>query len=94
MRYAVRRLRATPGFTTIAVLTLALGIGATTAIWSAVDSILFRPLPYPDADRIATVWDYGIDGSRLDVTFGTLREIEARTRSFEAMAAMKRGSPL
>ena len=93
MRYAVRRLRATPGFTTIAVLTLALGIGATTAIWSAVDSILFRPLPYPGADRIATVWDHGIDGSRLDVTFGTLREIEARTRSFEAMAAMKAWQP-
>jgi putative ABC transport system permease protein len=92
-RYAARRLRATPGFTAITVLTLALGIGATTAIWSAVDAVLFRPLPYPDADRITMVWDYATDGSRLDVTFGNVRELEARTRSFQAMAAMKAWQP-
>jgi predicted permease len=92
-RYAARRLHASAGFTAITVLTLALGIGATTAIWSAVDAVLFRPLPYPDADRIATVWDHASDGSRLDVTFGTLHELEARARSFEAMAAVKAWQP-
>jgi putative ABC transport system permease protein len=93
LRYATRRLRATPGFTAITVLTLALGIGATTAIWSAVNAVLFRPLPYPAADRIATVWDRATDGSRIDVTFGTLRELAERARSLEALAAMKPWQP-
>src|SRR6185312_9552289 len=52
IRYAVRRLRANPGFTLVAGATLALGIGATTAIFSAVYPILFESLPYPDANRI------------------------------------------
>src|SRR6185436_13514504 len=52
VRYAVRKLLRTPGFTFIAVLTLALGIGATTAMWAIVDGILIRPLPYPDPRRV------------------------------------------
>jgi putative ABC transport system permease protein len=93
LRYATRRLRATPGFTSITVLTLALGIGGTTAIWSAVNAVLFRPLPYPAAARIAAVWDRATDGSRLDVTFGTVREVAERARSFDALAAMKPWQP-
>jgi len=89
VRYAARRLRGSPGFTAVAVSTLALGIGASTAIFSAVNPILFQPLPYPHAQRVMMVWDQGVDGSRIDVTFGTYRELAERSRSFDTMAVMK-----
>jgi putative ABC transport system permease protein len=56
LRYAIRNLRRAPGFTAIAVLTIALGIGATTAIFTVVDVLLLRPLPYPASERLVMVW--------------------------------------
>jgi predicted permease len=89
LRYGSRMLLKTPSFTLIAAFTLALGIGASTAIFSAVKPILFEPLPYPQASRVAMIWDFRNDGTRLDVTFGTYRELLARSRSFDALAVMR-----
>src|SRR5262245_47551874 len=74
IRFGWRLLRRTPGFTVAAVLALALGVGATTAIFSVLDRVVLRPLPYPDPDRLAMVWDTnaskGLTHDRLSpVTF-------------------------
>jgi len=93
LRYALRRLRRSPGFTVVAVATLALGIGASTAIFSAVNPVLFRALPYPSPDRLAGVTERSSDGLPVDVAFGTYREIAGRMRSLESSAAFKSWQP-
>jgi putative ABC transport system permease protein len=92
LRYGGRMLLKTPGFTLLAVLTLALGIGASTAIFSAVNPILFESLPYPNAGRITTVWDT-FQGARSAVTFGTYRELMERSRSFDGLAVIRPWQP-
>lgn len=91
--YGARILRKKPGFTLVAVLTLALGIGATTAIFSAVNPILFEPLPYPHADRIAAILEMSGDGSRNAGTFGMYRGLVERSRSFDALAVFRPWQP-
>ena len=93
LRYAVRQLHSHPGFTAVTVLTLSLGIGAATAIFSAVNPSLFSSLPYPHASRIMMLWDFGSDGSRSHVAFHTYRELAERSRSFEAIAVTKLWQP-
>src|SRR5438128_7965365 len=91
-RYALRSLRKKPGFAIVSVLTLALGVGASTAIFSTVNPILFESLPYPHAGRIVMLWDI-FSGSRSDVTFHTYREVAERSHSFDAIAVMKPWQP-
>src|SRR5262249_19615280 len=93
IRFGLRMLLKNPGFTLIAALTLSLGIGASAAIFSAVNPILFESLPYPRADRIAMIWDHGPEGSRLGVTVGTYRELAQGSRSFEALGGMRVWQP-
>ncbi|HKW49526.1 MAG TPA: ABC transporter permease [Gemmatimonadaceae bacterium] len=93
LRFAARRLRSNPGFTIVSVVTLALGIGATTAIFSAVNPILLASLPYPNAQRLVVIADRGADGSPRDATFGTYSELRVRSRSFQAIAAVDRWQP-
>ena len=93
VRYAARRLRHTPSFTVVAVLTLAIGIGASTAIFSAIDPILLEPLPYPDASRVFSVVEQHLDGSRTDGTFAMYRELSERARALAAIAVYRTWRP-
>lgn len=92
-RFAVRRLKAEPGFTAITALILAIGIGASTAIFSAVNPILFQSLPYSDPARVVSVWDIGGDLARIEVTYGSYDELRARAHSFVALSVFKPWQP-
>jgi putative ABC transport system permease protein len=93
LHYAARQLLGNPGFALVTTLTLALGIGASTAIFSAVNPILFEPLPYPHANRLMTLWEMRSNGSPMAVSFGTFHGLQERSRSFDAMAVMKPWQP-
>jgi predicted permease len=85
-RYALRQLRKSPGFTLVAILTLALGIGATTAICSVVYGVLLQPLPYPDPDRIVSVFEVTSKGSPARLADPNFNDFRDQTRSFQAIA--------
>jgi putative ABC transport system permease protein len=89
-RYALRILHRSPGFTAVAVLTLALGIGANTAIFSIVDAILLRPLPYPEPDRLVRIWESSLkfDSPRNVVNPLNFQDWRDHSQSFESMAAI------
>jgi len=92
VRYGLRMLRKFPGFTAVAVVTLALGIGANTAIFSAVNPILFEPLPYARPERIMMIWGI-FQGARSQVTFFNYRELLQRNHSFDALAIFQPWQP-
>ncbi|PYR88760.1 MAG: hypothetical protein DMF84_27175 [Acidobacteria bacterium] len=86
LHYAVRTFRRSPGFSAVAVLTLALGIGSTTTIFSFVNAVLLNPLAYPASDRLVVV-ALTMNGTPISVTPGDFLEWQAQNHSFEAMAA-------
>lgn len=86
IRIGLRRLRRRPGFTAVAALTLAIGIGANTAIFSLVRGVLIRPLPYQEPDRLAFIWNPDRD-TETWLSARELLEYRAATRSFQRLAA-------
>src|SRR5215469_600526 len=92
LRFASRQLRRNPSFTAISVVTLGLGIGASTAIFSAIDPILFKPLPYPHPGRILMLWNTW-QGGRSEIAFGTYLELSQRSHSFESTAIFEPWQP-
>jgi predicted permease len=93
VRYGIRGLQNAPGFTMIALVTLALGIGATTAIFSVVNSVLLRPLPYKDSTRLVNLWTVTplFPDFRMGQSIPNLNDIRARSHSFEDIAAYMYG---
>src|SRR5580692_1387686 len=87
MRYAIRTLLRSPGFAAAAVLTLGLGIGANTAIFSAVDAALLRPLPFTHADRLVQIWETHPSFPHLAVAFPDYLDWQTQSKSFEQVAA-------
>src|ERR1700720_2028850 len=86
VRYGLRTLGKNPGWTAVAVLTLALGIGATTAIFSVVYGVLLRPLPYADSNRIMAVFEVNSEGRWSRVADPNFDDFRDQNRSFQAIA--------
>jgi len=92
IRFAVRVLRNSPGFTLVAILTLALGIGGNTAIFSYVDAVLLKPLPYDHPERICMVWEKPPGGGRNGISTLNYLDWASQNSVFEYMAALRNDS--
>jgi len=94
LRYAWRMLRKHPGFTFVAVLTLALGIGANTAVFSVVNTVLLRPLPYPQAERLIYVWrmEQSDPQREYPISLPTFADVRSRNQSFDSYFAFSNAS--
>jgi putative ABC transport system permease protein len=86
VRYVTRALLRSPGFFAVTVVTLALGIGATTAIYSVINGVLLRPLPYPEPDRIVQLWQVGERGGRSQVSDPNFEDWQSGSRAFRSLA--------
>ena len=92
-RYAWRTLARTPGFTAAALVTLALGIGANAAIFTVVHTVLLRPLPYANPERLLAFGDRDSDGLPTNIGFQTFADVRDQNRAFEQMAAIRSWQP-
>jgi predicted permease len=91
LRFAARMLRKNPGFTAIAVLTLALGIGASTSIFSVVYAVLLRPLPYPNPQQVVTVWELSANGRRMHLADPNFLDFREQNHSLAGLAQFSSG---
>src|SRR5437867_13312746 len=91
-RYALRTIVKQPTFAAAVILTLALGIGANTAIFSVCNAVLFKPLPYPEPSRIVTLWERQRDGTPSTVAPANFVDWRGASRSFSEMAAVSASS--
>ena len=93
LRYGVRGLRRAPAFTAIAIATLALGVGANTAMFSVVNAVILRPLPYRDGSRLAMIWtdDVRRDLHREPTAYRTIEDWRRETRAFQSIAYFSTG---
>jgi len=89
IKFGLRMFARNPGFTAIAVLTLALGIGANTAIFSVVDAVLLKRLPYPDPAQLVTVYEYQQNEGEMGVAWANFVDWRDRISAFEAVAATR-----
>ena len=87
LRFAIRQLGKSPGFTVVAVLTLALGIGANTTMFTAINAILLRPLPYPQPDRLVQIMEAARQESPSVVAYPDFLDWQQQTKLFAEMAA-------
>jgi len=88
LRYALRQLRKNPGFTAVVLITIALGIGANTAIFSVINGVLIRDLPYHDASSLALIWSIGRDGDKRDqLSFTDIDDYRSQNHVFENVVA-------
>jgi putative ABC transport system permease protein len=92
LRYGLRMLVKNPGFTFVVVLTLALGIGATTAIFSVVDAVLLRPLPFPESERLVYLREVNSSGDAMGVAEPNFADVEAGSQSFVALGHVGGGN--
>src|SRR5262247_99330 len=92
LRYSARMLLKNPGFTLIAVITLALGLGANAAIFSFVNAVLLKPLPYPDPERIVSVWEKHPGGFSNYISTLNFLDWERQNRCFQFLSAFTRGT--
>jgi putative ABC transport system permease protein len=91
IRFALRQLKASPAFTAVAAITLALGIGANSAIFALADATLIRSLPYPDADRLVMVWERAPAFPRVPMSPVTLRDLEEQNRTLAGLGGINMG---
>jgi len=89
IRYALRQLRKSAGFTAVTVITLALGIGANTAIFSVVNAVLLNPLPFKNASRIVSMFEETPNFAKGSISYPNFLDWQRDNRSFEAMAAYR-----
>jgi putative ABC transport system permease protein len=89
LRYALRQFRKSTGFTAVAIITLALGIGANTAIFTVVEGVVLAPLPYFESDRLVMVWENNPRFPRVWDSYPNFQDWQRSARSFQQMVAFR-----